>query len=54
MVSAGDKVFYFVNTISMEDMKDTLIKSGVNAEDFESDNITLTNSEETYYLKRQL
>jgi hypothetical protein len=50
-LEVGDKVFYFVDTISIESMKDKLIELGLSEADFIKGNITLSGSEETYYPK---
>jgi hypothetical protein len=48
-LEVGEKVYYFVDTMSIEDMKNKFIELGVSEEDFEKENIKLSGSEETYY-----
>lgn len=47
-VGEGDKVFYFVDTMSMDDMKDALVDLGIEKRHFEDTTVTLADAKATY------
>ncbi|MBU2513289.1 MEDS domain-containing protein [bacterium] len=48
-LEAGDKVYYFVDTLSIDEMKEKLLESGVSKEAFEQEHIRLRHSKSVYY-----